>query len=223
MELQHFLVFSCDNMCVLQVEGRHQQQGVLGAGCGRCVRLLAAARFWHHKPQRCAEASASLRWLLLSLVIVALDNVFRAWCNVTLILCGVAFVFSDQSWMRTCVVRRWVKGALDEAPDVLAKSGTAANSSSVLASAPTVAALAGLQPLTCLDRHRASLAANTVRHCQGKQGASHALLFGPSGTGKSWLAWDSTLAAGACLCCCGASLRLCAGWEQHPGGRCVCC
>mgnify|MGYP001807795005 CR=1 FL=1 len=70
---------------------------------------------------------------------------------------------------------RWVKGAFEEGPD-----GSAA---------------AALAPLSVLDAARASLDANTAAHCEGRP-AYHALVAGPSGSGKSSLLWDYTLAAG---------------------------
>ncbi|KAJ9510215.1 hypothetical protein QJQ45_015694 [Haematococcus lacustris] len=84
---------------------------------------------------------------------------------------------------------RWVKGALEEAGDK-----------------PQVASLAGplplpasthpLPPLSALQPAVAALDQNTSRHCQGVAGAQHVLVAGPSGSGKSWLLWDSTLRAG---------------------------
>ncbi|KAG2443031.1 hypothetical protein HYH02_009446 [Chlamydomonas schloesseri] len=70
---------------------------------------------------------------------------------------------------------RWVKGAFEEGPD-----GSAA---------------ASLTPLSVLEGPRATLDANTLEHCEGRP-AHHVLAAGPSGSGKSSLLWDYTLAAG---------------------------
>jgi len=85
---------------------------------------------------------------------------------------------------------RWVKGALEEGPDPAPPGQAGAPTSS-----PLVSAAAPLTNLSVLEPQRAALAANTARHCEGLP-ASHALVAGPSGSGKSWLLWDSTLAAG---------------------------
>ncbi|KAG1659329.1 hypothetical protein FOA52_010377 [Chlamydomonas sp. UWO 241] len=52
-----------------------------------------------------------------------------------------------------------------------------------------------LAPLSALTKHQEVLAANTARFCAGKP-AQHCLVAGPSGSGKSWLLWESTLLAG---------------------------
>ncbi|KXZ56696.1 hypothetical protein GPECTOR_1g627 [Gonium pectorale] len=71
---------------------------------------------------------------------------------------------------------RWTKGAFEEGPE---------GSSS-----------ASLAPLPSLQAAREALDANTLRHVEGRPGATHALVAGPSGSGKSALLWDYTLAAG---------------------------
>ncbi|KAG2499306.1 hypothetical protein HYH03_002884 [Edaphochlamys debaryana] len=71
---------------------------------------------------------------------------------------------------------RWVKGAFEEGAD-------GSNPASPL------------PPLPALDSVRAALEANTLAHCAGRP-AEHALVAGPSGSGKSALLWDYTLAAG---------------------------
>lgn len=68
---------------------------------------------------------------------------------------------------------RWTKGAFEEGPE----AGPA------------------LEPLSVLAAQRAALDANTQRHCDG-QPAQHVLVAGPSGSGKSALLWEYTLAAG---------------------------
>lgn len=73
---------------------------------------------------------------------------------------------------------RWTKGAFEE------------GSESSAGSAPPP-----LKPLAVLEPQRSALDANTQRHCDGLP-AHHVLLAGPSGTGKSALLWDHTLAAG---------------------------
>ena len=87
---------------------------------------------------------------------------------------------------------RWSKGSLEAVDAALLAPGTTA--------------LAALQPqLTPLE-------ANTHRHLEGLP-ADHVLLAGPSGSGKSWLLWDATLAAGVCVCVCArlaAGVRVCA-------------
>ncbi|GIL72705.1 hypothetical protein Vretimale_4412 [Volvox reticuliferus] len=70
---------------------------------------------------------------------------------------------------------RWTKGAFEEGAD----GSTAAS----------------LAPLPALEPQRATLDANTLRHCEGAT-AHHVLVAGPSGSGKSALLWDYTLAAG---------------------------
>jgi len=72
---------------------------------------------------------------------------------------------------------RWVKGSLEEASD---EGSTPATSAA---------------PLACLSAQHEALAANTIRHCEGLR-AEHVLVAGPSGSGKSWLLWDATLAIG---------------------------
>lgn len=70
---------------------------------------------------------------------------------------------------------RWSKGALEEASEGLGS---------------------GAPALTCLSSQSARLAANTRAHLEGLP-AEHVLLYGPSGSGKSWLLWEAALAAGA--------------------------
>ncbi len=99
--------------------------------------------------------------------------------------------------MCACVSHRWVKGALEEAPDNRppAAGAPATAASLLLAAAPTAASLTPTSNLSCLEDARSRLALNTQRHCDG-QSASHVLLAGPSGSGKTWLLWDSTISAG---------------------------
>eukprot|EP00798_Chlamydomonas_sp_ICE-L_P007960 gene7960-1176_t len=54
---------------------------------------------------------------------------------------------------------------------------------------------AELHTWPCIESQRAALAQNTTRFCEGHP-AQHVLVAGPSGSGKSWLLWESTLAAG---------------------------
>mmetsp|Transcript_4838 Transcript_4838/g.10389 ORF Transcript_4838/g.10389 Transcript_4838/m.10389 type:complete len:497 (+) Transcript_4838:49-1539(+) len=48
--------------------------------------------------------------------------------------------------------------------------------------------------LSVLEQQQQTLAANTLRFCEGLP-AHHVLVAGPSGSGKSWLLWESTLVA----------------------------
>ena len=69
--------------------------------------------------------------------------------------------------------RRWTKGALEEGSE----------------------GACGLVRLSSLEPTYRALEANTLRHCEGLP-ADHVLLAGPSGSGKSSLLWEGTLAAG---------------------------
>lgn len=53
----------------------------------------------------------------------------------------------------------------------------------------------GHQALSALADQARTLTENTARHCEGLP-AQHVLVAGPSGSGKSWLLWESTLLAG---------------------------
>ena len=60
-----------------------------------------------------------------------------------------------------------------------------------------------LPALSSLEPVRQILADNTTRFAEGLP-ASHCLVAGPTGSGKSWLLWESTLLAGVCdpyACC----------------------
>ena len=52
-----------------------------------------------------------------------------------------------------------------------------------------------LPALSVLESQRQLLADNTARFCDGLP-AHNCLVAGPSGSGKSWLLWESTLLAG---------------------------
>ncbi|GBF92461.1 hypothetical protein Rsub_04565 [Raphidocelis subcapitata] len=69
---------------------------------------------------------------------------------------------------------RWSKGAFEEA-------------SEGAEGAPAVV-------LSAYKQQRAELDANTLRHAAGLP-AQHAIVCGPSGSGKSWMLWEGTLAA----------------------------
>ncbi len=165
-----------------QVEGRHCQQGAVEPGSAGAAAVLAPARLWHHQPQRHRQARRAFSDARPGCARVQPEVPASARGG------GVA------RWRRAC---RWVKGALDEAPDTSAP-GQQQLGAGAPGSAPTVASQARLGTPSCLEAQRAQLAANTLRHCEGLP-ASHALVAGPSGTGKTWLLWDSTLAAGARL------------------------
>ncbi len=56
----------------------------------------------------------------------------------------------------------------------------------------------GLQDAPLLSANaaqRAAIAANTERHLQGLP-AQHMVVFGPPGSGKSWLLWEALIAIG---------------------------
>jgi predicted AAA+ superfamily ATPase len=74
--------------------------------------------------------------------------------------------------------RRWSKGAFEE--------GNEGNTA--------------LPALSALRSQQDRLAINTVRFLDGKP-AFHCMVAGPSGSGKSWLLWESTLLAGAMQAC----------------------
>lgn len=80
---------------------------------------------------------------------------------------------------------RWSKGGLEEA-STPAVAGVSSSSNGQYSSQVM---------LSAHKQQRAALDANTQRHVDGLP-AQHVVVAGPPGSGKSWMLWEGTLAAG---------------------------